>query len=85
MVFTVNGAGPPAATLVSPSGGIIDTTPTYTWHAVSGATWYMLWVNAPSGNVIQTWYTGGQAGCPADTGTCSITPTTALADGAHTW
>jgi hypothetical protein len=76
---------PPAATLVSPSGTISTTTPTYTWNAVSNATWYYLWVNGPSGNMIQQWYSAAQAGCGSGTGTCSVTPTTTLATGNHTW
>ena len=76
---------PVAATLVSPSGTIYDTTPTYTWHAVSNATWYLLWVNDSSGVKIQEWYTAADAGCPLGTGLCSVTPTTQLASGAAMW
>ncbi|HJR80935.1 MAG TPA: hypothetical protein VJ821_12740 [Anaerolineales bacterium] len=75
-----------AVTLISPSGNITDTTPTYTWNAVSGAEWYYLWVNAPSGTgYLKQWFTAAQAGCAAGTGTCSVTPTTAVAFGAHTF
>jgi hypothetical protein len=74
---------PPAkTTLVSPTGSTSDTTPTYTWDEVSGATWYYLWVNGPSGNVIKQWY---DASVICSEGTCSVTPTTALVSGAHTW
>ena len=76
----------PAATLVSPSGTISTSTPTYTWNAVSNSTWYYLWVDGPSGStVIKTWYTAAQAGCASGTGTCSVTPSTALVNGASTW
>ena len=77
---------PAAATLVSPTGTIATTTPTYTWNAVSNATHYLLFVG-DSGNParINTWYTAGQAGCAAGTGTCSVTPATALATGPATW
>ena len=74
---------PGAATLVSPSGNTVASTPTYTWNEVPEATWYYLWVNGPSGNVIKTWYTPAQANCNGTT--CSVTPTTALTAGAHTW
>ena len=74
---------PGRATLVSPTGGINTNTPTYSWHQVSGATWYYLWVNGPSGNVIKQWYTAGQVSCNGST--CSVTPSTALTAGAHTW
>jgi predicted outer membrane repeat protein len=74
---------PGKAALVSPSGSIGSTTPTYTWNEVSGATWYYLWVNGPSGNVIKQWYNAAQAGCNGST--CSVTPSTILSNGAHTW
>ncbi len=74
----------PAVTIPSPVGDIGTVyTPTYYWSEVPGSTWYYLWVNGPSGNVIKQWYTAVQASC---NGTfCSITPTTTLAGGAHTW
>ncbi len=87
MAFTVTAGTPPlAATLVSPNGAVSTATPTYTWNAVSGATWYELWVtdSAQAGKVKQ-WVTAAQAGCAAGTGACSYTPSTALATGAATW
>jgi hypothetical protein len=85
MAFTVSIAPPGAATLVLPTGTLTTTTPTYTWNAVSNAAQYYLWVNDSTGNVIKTWYTAAQANCSTGTGTCSITPSTALASGAGTW
>lgn len=80
--FTV-GALPGAVTLVAPSGSGIATTPTYTWNTLEGATQYYLWVNGPAGSpVIQSWQ-DGSAVC--DGSTCSATPPTPLARGAHTW
>lgn len=76
---------PPSATLISPNGTITDTTPTYTWNAVANSTWYYLWVNDSTGNVIRKWYTADQAGCASGTGTCSVTPATTLASGNGTW
>lgn len=74
---------PAAASLVSPSGNIGTNAPTYTWNQVSDATWYYLWVNGPSGNIIKQWYTTAQANCNGST--CSVTPATTLPAGAHTW
>ena len=87
MSFTVWTSGPPGkATLLSPSGTISTTTPTYTWNAVASSTWYYLWVNDCSGvSRIQVWYTAAQAGCSTGTGVCSVTPGTALAPGASQW
>ncbi len=70
---------------VAPTGTINNAMPTYTWNAMTGATWYYLWVNRASTPVITQWYTAAQANCPAGTDTCSVTPGTALANGAHTW
>jgi len=83
MAFEFKCLDPP--TLVSPSGEITDTTPTYTWNAVSGATWYQLVVTDSTGTKIQQWYTVASAGCPSGTGACSVTPATALAAGAYQW
>jgi glucose/arabinose dehydrogenase len=75
---------PGAATLVTPSGDIgTNYNPTYTWNQVDGATWYLLQVNGPSGNLIYQWYTSAQANCNGTT--CSVTPSTTLAGGAQTW
>jgi hypothetical protein len=76
MSFTTPNTAPPTATLVSPSGTITTTSPTYTWNAVSNSTWYCLYVNDSTGNKIQQWYTAAAAGCASGTGTCSVTPTT---------
>ena len=75
---------PGAATLVSPSGNIGAVyNPTYTWNQVSNATWYLLQVNGPSGQVIYQWYSSAQASCNGTT--CSVTSATTLAGGSYTW
>ncbi|MEE9322289.1 MAG: hypothetical protein V3U76_17755 [Granulosicoccus sp.] len=79
---------PPAAELVSPVGSINDDTPSYTWNKVPGATWYKLWVNDSTGNVINRWYTAASAGCAAGSAsstTCTLTPTTDIASGSARW
>lgn len=77
---------PGQATLISPSGTITTLTPTYTWNAVSGSSWYYLWVNDSSGSgKIKMWYTAAQAGCSTGTGTCAVTPGTTLAVGSAAW
>ncbi|HSL28978.1 MAG TPA: hypothetical protein VK900_07250, partial [Anaerolineales bacterium] len=83
MNFTVSLPLPGKATLVSPAGNIGTRGPTYTWNEDSSATWYYLWVNGPSGNVIKQWYTAEQANCNG--AFCSVTPTTLLSPGAHGW
>ncbi|MCK5923755.1 MAG: hypothetical protein KAG66_22665, partial [Methylococcales bacterium] len=78
MNFTVTTDIPAAATLVSPAGIINTANPTYTWNAVSNATWYYLWVNDFTGTPIKTWYSAIQSGCASGTGTCSVTPSQAI-------
>src|SRR3989304_9195512 len=74
---------PGAATLVSPSGSITDTTPTYTWNKVSAATWYYIYVSGPSNYVSTQWYRSVDV-CGASTGTvASATP--GLASGQYRW
>jgi hypothetical protein len=88
MGFHVSVAPPGPATPLNPSGTIRTTLPTYTWPAVSGATAYMLWVDdVTSGEAgkIQTWYSAAQAACGSGSGTCAVTPETALANGPATW
>jgi hypothetical protein len=84
MSFLVSLPQPPGqATLVSPSGVISTTAPTYTWNAVSGATRYYLWVNGPANTpVVQQVFYAGTACTGA---TCSATPAATLANGRHTW
>jgi hypothetical protein len=84
MNFTIGSIG--QATLVSPTGAAGTNTPTYTWNAVAGASVYRLWVtdSGASPRIDQT-LTATQAGCAAGTGTCSVTPTTALASGSASW
>ena len=76
---------PGVATLVSPSGSITTNKPIYTWNAVPNATKYCLKVNDLTGTVIEQWYTAETAGCPAGTGTCSVTPGKLLTPGSCTW
>jgi hypothetical protein len=77
-----------AARLLSPGGTIGDNTPTYTWRAVRGSTWYYLWVDdttSGGSGKIKIWYTAAQAGCASGRGTCSVRPRTRLANGSAEW
>jgi hypothetical protein len=75
-------APPPAApVLLAPSGTVTVASPTYSWTAVSSATWYQLWVADSVGTKVDQWYTAAQVGCGSGTGTCGINPGVALASG----
>jgi hypothetical protein len=73
-------------TLISPTGTVYTSTPTYKWNAICGAQYYWLQVDDTTkrGKIFQV-FTAAEAGCPAYTGTCSVTPSTSLADGNATW
>jgi hypothetical protein len=76
-------APPGPATLVSPSG-TVSSTPSFTWNAVSAATWYDLWVQPGGGApLLQQWYESSTV-CGAST--CTVSPAIALAGStAYTW
>jgi len=76
---------PGQASLLLPDGSGSGNTPTYSWSAVPGSTWYYLWVNDSSGNVIKKWYTAAQAGCVAGSGTCSVQHATAVSGRSVWW
>jgi hypothetical protein len=74
---------PGEATLVSPTGNIVTNNPTYTWNRVSGATWYYLWIDGPSGNMLKQWY---QDSAICSSSTCSVANATPnLVTGSYTW
>ncbi len=77
MTFTVT-CIPQTPDLATPSGSISDATPTYSWNASSGATWYRLYVKDGSGNKVNEWYRASEAGCASGSGVCSVTPATAM-------
>ncbi len=85
--ITVNAGGPPAApTLVSPSGTIATTTPTYTWNASSGATSYYLLAQNTGGVAVSESHTASEVQCASGSGTCSWTPSSALQNGStYNW
>jgi hypothetical protein len=85
----VSGAGPsaPAApTLVAPSGTVTTASPAYTWNASAGATQYYLVVQNTAGVAVASVFPASSAGCSSGSGTCSVTPSKALANGAtYNW
>jgi hypothetical protein len=65
-----------------PSGSIATRTPTYTWDAVSGATWYQFSVTDALAVVREFWYSPSQA-CISTA--CAVTPNVLLAAGPAQW
>ncbi len=67
----------------SPSGTITDTTPTFKWTRISGATQYQFAVYKSS--TLKYSKTVASGSCGSSSTTCSNTPTTALSAGSYTW
>jgi subtilisin family serine protease len=82
--FSNTSSLPKKAILIAPEGEVFDSTPTFTWNAVSNASEYALYVNdSVTKGKISEWYTSDLLGC--ETGICSLTPTITLANGKGTW
>ncbi len=75
---------PSAATLLAPQGTISTTTPTYSWEAVAGASWYYLWVQDAVGTPVRRWYRSVDVGCDVS-GPCSVTPSEPVVGDATWW
>jgi hypothetical protein len=74
---------PGPATLVSPTGNIgTNYTPSFTWNKVSNSSWYYLWINGPSGKILDKWY---EASAVCSGNTCTVTAPLTLSGGNHTW
>jgi hypothetical protein len=86
-VFSVNIA-PRTAIPTAPTGGLVDTSPTFTWELVPGVTWYHLWISdvtLPTGlQVHERWYAAADI-CDFDADVCSVKPPLALPGGAYKW
>jgi CSLREA domain-containing protein/uncharacterized repeat protein (TIGR02543 family) len=82
MTFSVELPVPGVATPISPAGTIGNTTPTYTWTDVVGATQYFLQVDNASESLVTEWH---DASSICSSGLCSVTPATTLEYGNYTW
>jgi hypothetical protein len=79
-------AQPPPPEIISPRGVVEGTTHVFSWRARAGATWYHLWVaDALSNPKVAEWYTAAQAGCPEDSGMCSVPLSIGFAAGQGYW
>ena len=73
----------PVPVTVAPSGIIIDTTPTYNWTPVSGATNYGYYVYTSAGVLVYSYPNLASTVCRGTS--CTHTPATALALGGYKW
>lgn len=76
-----------AATLVSPTGSITDTTPNYTWNRVTASTWYYLWVSKVNadGSLTPVYTEWHDASLVCGGATCSFSPAVTLSTGNYRW
>jgi len=72
---------PMTPTIISPTGTITDTTPTYTWSSIAGAVKYQYQLYEGSTRIYA--FTVYPTVCSGST--CSSTPSTALGPGDYTW
>jgi hypothetical protein len=79
---------PGAATLISPSGNITETTPAYTWNQVIDATAYLLWLGRVNtdGSLTALYFNVYYSATVCSAGICSVTPAeVTLIGGNYRW
>jgi hypothetical protein len=73
---------PTAPNLISPTGAVTTSTPTFTWNEVPEATWYFLQIEGNEQTLLGQWYSALDV-CPGEV--CSLTVTRPIANGTYTW
>jgi hypothetical protein len=76
---------PGMATLVAPDGGIGSATPTFTWNAVVGVSYYALRTIDKNNVPSDFWYRPADIACPLGTEVCSVSPGNAIPPGPAQW
>lgn len=71
----------PGPTTIIPVGPIFDTTPTYKWTAISGATQYQFQVYRGTTKVIDRTFASTYCGAAE----CTVTPSNTLTYASYTW
>jgi uncharacterized phage protein (TIGR02218 family) len=80
--FTRTAVLPAATTLISPSGTISSIRPLFSWDIVPDATYYWLYVNDATKNVISHWYSSIEA---IQGAACTVQSIAYLPPGNYTW
>src|SRR6185295_1285956 len=83
--FDAADSAPGKATLVSPAATVTTATPSFTWNAVPGTSYYLLHATDRDNVSIERWYRPDDAGCPLGTGLCTVSPGLLLKAGAASW
>ncbi|NDJ61980.1 MAG: S8 family serine peptidase [Chloroflexi bacterium] len=74
---------PGAATLISPLGTILETSPLFSWNEVFGADWYYFELYDDMGNLVTAVWFDQTAVCGS--GVCTADPGVNLVVGNYTW
>jgi len=87
MAFTLNlsATAPATPTQIGPSGSVTTGTPSFTWNSSATATQYQVRLQNSAGAItIDTTLAASSFGCGSG-GTCTFTPSTALANDTYSW
>ena len=85
LVLTQDGAArqrPTAPVLQAPAGTILSTSPSYTWHAVAGASSYAIRAAGPEGRPLARSFRASEVCFESR---CTLSPEVVLVRGAHDW
>ena len=82
--FTVNVPAPLTPDNFNIIGSLTQppVTPTFTWDRDENVLWYQIYVDGPSGNVMNSWH---EASLVCDLSTCSVPSSSELANGNYGW
>jgi hypothetical protein len=85
VTFEATDSAPGTATLISPLNPVTTVTPSFTWNAVLGTSYYLLRVTDRDNVTTDRWYLPAAVGCPLGTNICTASPGISLKAGAATW
>jgi len=74
-----------APTAKTPEDKVGDTSPTFTWQALSGCTNYQLYLANDESILSITWVKAEDAGCAGGSGNCTHKPERVLVEGDYGW
>ena len=76
---------PDAPLLHSPTGSIIETSPTYSWNGIPDASLYHFQLINNTATILDQWITPEELGCATEPFLCTFRPTTSLNVGNGEW
>ena len=85
MNFDAADGVPGTPALLTPTGSVTSSTTSFTWNALSAASYYLLRFTDRDNIATERWYRPADVGCLLGTGTCTANPGIVLKAGAATW